>query len=112
MKQLFHLIILCFFLTLTLLLLPNELQAQPIESIDFIQSAEKETVVLISNNLLGGEIYSNKDDKSTNFSGNSPFLIAFNSKENLFDKNKIQINKKFIYNLSVNKQNINQIRAP
>ena len=101
-----------FALALSLVLGPNSLQTQPTETIGYIQNIKSETVVLASNNLLGGEIYSNQEEESPNYSGNPPFLISFVSKKSDFDKNKTHSDGSFIHNLSTDKQKVHQIRAP
>ena len=55
MKSLLKIFIIIFSLAMSFLLDPSTLQAQPIE-IGYIQNIKKETVVLVSNNILNGEI--------------------------------------------------------
>lgn len=112
MKRIFNLVLVFFALALSLVFEPNALQTQSIDTIDYIQNVKTETVVLASNNLLGGEIYSNQEEEFQNFSGNSPLVISFISKDTYFDKNKTQLNGCFIHNLSTNKQKVHLIRAP
>ena len=112
MKRIFKFFILFFALAMTLLLEPNALQTESVDSIGYIQNVKSETVVLASNSILGGEIYSNQEEESPNFSGDSPFLVSFVSKKADFNKNKTQLNGCFIHNLSTNNQKVHQIRAP
>ena len=111
MKRLFNILMLFFALALSLMLSTNELSAQAIKTIDYIQNTKSETLVLVSNNLLGGEIYSNQEETS-NFIGNCHFLNSSTSKRTSFNKNQTHINGSFIHNLSTDKTKIHQIRAP
>ena len=112
MKRIFNLVMIFFALAITFLLEPNALHAQPVDTISYLQNTKSETVVLASNSILGGEIYSNQEEESPNFSGDSPFLVSFVSKKADFNKNKTQLNGCFIHNLSTNNQKVHQIRAP
>lgn len=112
MKRFFHIAVLFFTLALSLMLGSLSLQAQPIESIGYVQNVKAETLVLASNNLLAGEIYSNQEEEIPNYSGNSHVVFSFASSKANFDKNKTQLNGCFIHNLSTNKQKVHQIRAP
>ena len=111
MKRIFKFFILFFALAMTLLLEPNALQTESVDSIGYIQNVKSETVVLVSNNLLGSEIYSQQDE-APNISGCSPCLISYVSKKDILEKNKTQINGCFIHNLSTDKQKVHPIRAP
>ena len=84
MKRLFNIVMMFIALALSLLIEPNAIQAQPIDSIGYIQNVKQETVVLASNSLLGGEIYSNQEEENQNFSGNSPLLVSYISKKEFF----------------------------
>lgn len=112
MKRIFNIFIIFFALALSLLLESNALQTQQIDSIGYIQNVKTETVVLASNSLLEGEIYSNQDEGSPNYSGNSPFVVSFVHKNTNIDNNKTQLNGCFIHNLSTNNQKVHPIRAP
>ena len=112
MKRLFNIVMMFIALALSLLIEPNAIQAQPIDSIGYIQNVKQETVVLASNSLLGGEIYSNQEEENQNFSGNSPLLVSYVSKKEFFSKNKTHLYGCFIHNLSTDKQKVQQIRAP
>ena len=112
MKRIFNLIIIFFALATTLLLEPNALQTQPVECIGYIQNIKNETVVLASNNIVSGEIYSNQEEDAPNISGGSPFLVSHVSKKADFNKIKALLNKSFIHNLSANNKKVHPIRAP
>ena len=112
MKRLFNIFILFFALALSLLLEPSALQTQSIDTISYLQNTKSETVVLASNSILDGEIYSNQEEEYPNFSGGSPFLVSYVSKKADFNKNKTHLYGSFIHNLSTNKQKVHQIRAP
>ena len=112
MKRLFHIVMLFFALAISFLLEPSAIQAQPIDTIGTIQGVQKETVVLVSNNIFNGEITSNQQKNDQNFSGSVPLVLAYQPVNNLFDKNKTQLNGCFIHNLSTDKQKVHQIRAP
>ena len=110
MKRIFNLIMIFFALAIALLLEPNSFQNQQVDA--YVQNVKSETVVLASNTLLGGEIYSNQEENFPNYSGGTPFLVSFISKDNSYCKNKTQLNGSFIHNLSTSKQKVHQIRAP
>ena len=112
MKRIFNIVLVFIALALSLLLEPSTLQPQPIDSIGYIQNTRSESIVLASNNLLGGEIYSNQEEESPSLSGGTPFFVSFETKNDSFNKNKTQLNGCFIHNLSANKQKAQQIRAP
>lgn len=88
------------------------LHSQPIDTIDYIQNVKTETVVLVSNNILCGEISSYQEENSSNYLNNSPVILSFISDNTLLEKTKSHLNGRFIHNLSTNKQKVNQIRAP
>lgn len=112
MKKLFHIVILCFTLALTLLLGANEIQAQTFESTGYVQNIKHESVVLISDNLLNGEISSLEKKKEQSSSSSTPMILALDTINNIFDKNKTLLNGKFIHNLSTNNSKVHPIRAP
>ena len=112
MKRIFNLVMIFFALATTLLLGPDALQTQSIDTISYLQNTKSETVVLASNSILDGEIYSNQEEESPNFSGGSPFLVSYVSKKADYNKNKTQLYGSFIHNLSTNNQKVQQIRAP
>lgn len=97
---------------MTLLLEPSILQAQPIDDVGYIQNVKQETVVLASNTLQGGEIYSNQEENFSNYYGTTPCVVFNYSKNNLFNKNITHLNGCFIHNLSTNNQKVHPIRAP
>ena len=112
MKRLFYIVILFFALTLSLLVEQRGVQAQPIYSGGSIQNVKKETVILVSNNILNGEITSYQQKKNTNFSGITNLLANYLPVNNLFDHNKPILDGCFIHNYSTNKEKTHQIRAP
>jgi hypothetical protein len=112
MKRIFNLVMMFFALAITFLLEPNALQAQPVDTICYLQNTKSETVVLASNSILGGEIYSNQEEDAPNISGGSPFLVSHVSKKADFNKNKALLNKSFIHNLSTDNKKVHPIRAP
>ena len=112
MKSLFKFILIIFSLAVTLLLDPSALQAQPVNITGSISNIKTETVVLVSNNMLNGEISSYQEENTQNYSGNSPLILTFNTNKSLYTKNKTQLNGCFIHNLSTDKQKVQQIRAP
>ena len=112
MKKLFHIVILFFTLALTLLLGANEIQAQTFESTGYVQNIKHESVVLISDNLLNGEISSLEKKKEQSSSSSTPMILALDTINNIFDKNKTLLNGKFIHNLSTDNSKVHPIRAP
>ena len=112
MKRLLHIAMLFLALALSLLIEPNSLHSQHVDAVDYIQNVKQETVVLASNSLLGGEIYSNQEEETPNYSGNSPFGVIYVSNKTVLNKNKSQLNGSFVHNLSTNNQKVHQIRAP
>ena len=112
MKKLFHIVILFFTLALTLLLGANEIQAQTFESTGYVQNIKHESVVLISDNLLNGEISSLEKKKEQSSSSSTPMILALDTVNNIFDKNKTLLNGKFIHNLSTDNSKVHPIRAP
>ena len=99
-------------MAISLLSNPSTLQAQPIDLKDSIQSTQKETVVLVSNNMLSGCIVSNSKEDDNSFSDTTPLVLSFINQDNIFNKNK-SFNKGYsIHNLSTNNQKVQQIRAP
>ena len=101
-----------FALAISFLLEPNALHNQPVDTISYLQNTNSETVVLASNSILDGEIYSNQEEELPSFSGCSPFLVSYVSKKADFNKNKTHLYGSFIHNLSTNNKKIHQIRAP
>lgn len=112
MKRLLSIITLFFALAFSFMLESCALHSQPIDTIGYIQNVKTETVVLVSNNILGGEISSYQEENSSNYLGNSPVILSFISDNTLLDKTKSHLNGCFIHNLSTNKEKVNQIRAP
>ena len=112
MKSFFKFVLIFFALAFTLLLDSSALQAQPISSSAFISSPQKESVVLVSNNLWQGEIRSAQDETQENFIGAISAIVAEIQPEIFFIKNKTLLKGCFIHNLSTDKQKVHQIRAP
>ena len=101
-----------FFLAIYILLEPQSLQAQSIEDLGYIQNIKTETVSLVSNNIMSGEISSYQEENNQNFSGNSPLIISYYSQNNNFEKNNPLLKGRFIHNLSTDNKKVQQIRAP
>lgn len=103
-----------FFITMviSLILLPTDLHSQQLDTKGYIQEIKQETIVLASNNILGGEVSSYQEENSSNFKGGSPYTLTFESNQNLFNKNKALLNGYFVHNLSANKLKVQCIRAP
>ena len=99
-------------MVLSFLLEPTDLYAQPVDLTGSIQNIKSETVSLVSNNLVGGEIVASEGENTTNSLGFSPVTVAFNLDDNFFLKSTTHFNGSFIHNLSANKQKVHQIRAP
>ena len=112
MKSLIKLLIIFFALAFSFLLEPSSLQAKPIDSIGSIQRPKTESVVLVSNLLYGGEVYSNNEENSQVYSGSSPVATSHLVLKDSLAKNITQLNGCFIHNLSTDKQKVQQIRAP
>lgn len=112
MKSLFKFLLIIISLVTALLLDSPTLQAQPIDTLGYIQNIKTETVVLVSNNILNGEISSIQEENNNIFSGSTPLIITEHYSSDIFKKNKSQLNECFIHNLSADKQKVHQIRAP
>ena len=112
MKSCFKLLMIIFSLAIALLLGPSTLQTQAIDTTGYIQNIKNETVVLVSNNILNGEISSYQEENSHNYTGNSPLVLTIDSNKNLYTKNITHLNGCFIHNLSTDNQKVQQIRAP
>ena len=113
MKSFLKLLLIFFSLTISLLLDPSALQINDIVQVSgAISHPEQETCVLVSNNILGGEIRSIEKENQSNFIGSSSLVASNLIPENSFSKNKAQFNGCFIHNLSTDKQNLHLIRAP
>ena len=112
MKSLFKFLFIFSALATSFLITPGSLNAQETNSVNYIQNTKFETVVLVSNNILNTEIYSNNEESTQSSIGSNPLLIAFIPKEDYFIKNKAQLMGSFIHNLSTNIKETKQIRAP
>ena len=90
----------------------NNMQTNPIESIGTIQSVKNESVVLVSSNVLNGEIssYQGKNDQS--FSGSDPFAINSQTINSFSNINSTQIDECTIHNISTSNKKTHNIRAP
>ena len=86
--------------------------AQPVDITGSIQNIKTETVVLVSNNMLGGEIVSSDEKNTNNYIGSSTLVAETAQEQNLFNHNIIHFCGRFIHNLSTNNQKVHQIRAP
>ena len=51
MKRIFKITMIFFALAMSLLLEPQTLQAQPVDTVGYIQNVKTETVVLVCNNI-------------------------------------------------------------
>ena len=98
-------------MTISLLSMPQTLSSQSVDLIGSIQTPQAETVVLVSNNILGGEVFSNSNEETTNYVG-SVLATSFLLQGCGLYNNKFLLKESFIHNLSTNKQKVHQIRAP
>ena len=112
MKSFIKLFFIFFALLILLISQPSSLHAQTIDFNGYIKNIDREEVVLVSNNLLNGEITSCQKEQQENLSGETPLIISFDYNKNIFLKNNTQINGSFIHNLSTDNQKIQPIRAP
>lgn len=112
MKNFVRLILILFVMTLSLWAEPSGLYAQPVDLTGSIQNIKTETVVLVSNNILGGEIVSSDEKNTNNYIGSSTLVAEANQEKNLFNHNIIHFCGSFIHNLSTDNQKIHLIRAP
>ena len=117
MKKIFNLalffIAVAFTLVFSLFSEGNSVHAQqPIKTVDSIQSIQRETVVLISNNILKGEISSRQKENNNSFTGAIPLSIAYNPVNNLSNKRTLQFYGEYINNPSNNAKSPHTIRAP
>ena len=99
-------------MAISLFVEPTNLHAQQIYKNGYIQTHTNNAMEIVSNNIFGGEIYSNQEENNQNFLGDSPQFLATTSNKNFFRQNKTQSFGRFIHNLSTNKQKVQQIRAP
>ena len=112
MKRIFNIAVIFFTLAISFLLESNTLQTQHIGSTGYIQNIKNETVVLVANNVLRGEITSYQEKSDQNFSSSTPLALTYQINQDLLNKNITQLNGCFIHNLSTNKQKVHPIRAP
>ena len=112
MKNFFKFLFIFFMMFISLSLNSSDFSNKEIQIIPTIQATTKENVVLVSNNLMNGEIYSYQEENNQNSSGNSHHLVSLNLNNKEFIKNKTQFNGCFIHNLSTNLKEVHQIRAP
>lgn len=97
---------------MSLLTNPSALHAQTIDTTGYIKNIDSESVVLVSNNILGGEICSSQEEISFSFSGTEPLLLVFSTNKGLLTKNSTRLYGESIHNLSTNLKNHKKIRAP
>lgn len=112
MKSFLKILIVIFMLALSLLTKQSALQAQPIYLTGYVKNIETETVVLVSNSILGGEICASQEENNTNSCGTEPLVLEFLSRKNLLTDSNSRLYEKSIHNLSTNLKDIQQIRAP
>ncbi len=112
MKSFFKVIIIVFMLAMSLFTKPSALHAQPIDLTGYVKNVEAETVVLVSNNILGGEICASQEENNTNSCGAEPLILQFLSRKGLLADSNSRLYEKSIHNLSTNLKDIQQIRAP
>ena len=79
MRRIFNIFIIFIALTISLLLEPNSFQNQSIDSLSYIQNIREETVTLVSDNILNGEISSIQEENNQNYSTSSPSLLTIQS---------------------------------
>lgn len=101
-----------FALFLSFMIEPQAFLVQDVQSVNYIQNVKAETTVLVSNNFLGGDIYSYQEDSSQNFLGSTPAIAHLVEKNDYLIKNKAQLLGCFIHTLSTNLKEVQQIRAP
>ena len=112
MKKLLYMIMIFIALTIFSLLRSTDLEVQAVNSIDYIRNIPKETVVLVSNNIFNGEISSYQEKNNQDFSNSTPLTLSYLSTDNLKNQNSTFLKGYFIHNLSTNKLEVHQIRAP
>ena len=112
MKKLLYMIMIFIALTIFSLLRSTDLEVQAVNSIDYIRNIQKETVVLVSNNIFNGEISSYQEKNNQDFSNSTPLTLSYLSTDNLKNQNSTFLKGHFIHNLSTNKLKVHQIRAP
>ena len=106
-----YFLILTFSIALPVLSESNTLCSSSANSTGCIQTIQKETVTLITNNNRDCELSSHQEDNDQTFSDLTPIILAYQH-NNIFDKNKTLSNGCFIHNLSTDKQKTHHIRAP
>ena len=112
MKSFLKLIMIFIVMVLSFWMEPMDLYAQSVDLTGSIQDVKAETVSLVSNNLVSGEVIASEQENTTNSLGFSPVIVSFNLDDNFFLKSAAHLNGSFIHNLSINKQKVHQIRAP
>ena len=112
MKKLLYMIMIFIALTIFSLLRSTDLEVQAVNSIDYIRNIQKETVVLVSNNIFNGEISSYQEKNNQDFSNSTPLTLSYLSTDSLKNQNSTFLKGYFIHNLSTNKLEVHQIRAP
>lgn len=112
MKSFFKFLTVIFMLAMSLLAKPSALQAQPVDLTGYVKNIETETVVLVSNNIFGGEICASQEDNNANSCGTEPLILEFLSRKDFLTDSNSRLYEKSIHNLSTNLKDIQQIRAP
>lgn len=112
MKKIFNMLMIIFAMAISLLIEPTSFDTQAYDIDAYIQSPSKEEVVLVSNNVMSGEVRSTQEEDSPTFLGHSPFVLSFSSDLLFLSKNKTHLNGCFIHNLSTNSKKVQSIRAP
>lgn len=112
MKSFIKFLFVFFAMVLSFIVEPQILHAQDVQVVNYIQNASPETVEIVSNNLLGGEIYVSQENSNQNFFGNTSQALVFNNDDEFYLKNKSLMSGCFIHTLSTNLKEVQQIRAP
>jgi len=117
MNRILKLILLFIAVVLTFVFSPYTKSAavciqKSIFSLDSIQNIKKPSVVLISNNILKGDISSQPKENNFNFTGIQPHLTNYKSFSNSSNNTILHFNGEFFHNLSNKYEKIHKIRAP
>ena len=78
----------------------------------YIQNIKKENIILLSNSTCKNKISTRKQKNNNGFSTLYPITTTFKVPNNELIANSFNFNKKNIYNLSNNANEIHKIRAP
>ena len=112
MKSFIKLLMIIFVMTISFFNEPSALYAQTVDIDGSIKNIKTETITLVSNNLLGGEVFSSEEENTTNYIGSSTFTAYSTVNNNLSTQNLFYLDESFIHNLSTNTKKVHQIRAP